>query len=47
MGIVKRNIPTADCSKIPKQVQKDQSHILPKFIAALETFVLQGPSVSF
>ena len=27
MGIVKRDIHTADCSKIPKQVQSDQSKV--------------------
>ena len=47
MGIVKRNIPTANCSKIPRQVQRDQTHILTKFITAVETFVSQGPQVSF
>ena len=42
MGIVERNIPTANCSKIPKQVQRNQNHIFKKFNAPLEIFILQG-----
>ena len=34
---------TLDVLKDSKKVQKNRSNILTKFIAPLETFVLQGP----